>query len=44
MPYIDASYGTQEDRKSHSGVIIVNTKSSCEAELVGVSDGINPGL
>jgi len=22
----------------------VNTKSSCEAELVGVSDGINPGL
>jgi len=50
MTYIDASYGTHEDRKSHSGVVImagkaficgysrkqrVNTKSSCEAELVG---------
>ena len=51
--YVDASYGTHADRKSHTGTVLklgraficewsrkqcINTKSSCEAELVGVSD------
>jgi hypothetical protein len=53
--YIDASYATHADRKSHTGVCItlgcgmlfssskrqkINTKSACEAELVGLSDGM----
>jgi len=53
--YIDASYATHNDRKSHTGVCVtlgcgmvycsskrqkINTKSACEAELVGLSDGL----
>ena len=53
--FIDASYATHHDMKSHSGSIVslngstitstskkqrLNTKSSCEAELVAVSDCI----
>jgi len=57
--YVDASYGTHANRKSHPGTVLklgrafifgysmkqrINTKSSCEAELVGVSDGVNPAI
>jgi len=53
--FIDASYGTHTDLKSHTGSVVrfgqstigarsikqrINTKSSCEAELVAVSDAI----
>jgi len=55
LSYIDASYATHEDYKSHTGIVVslgagaifaksskqrLNTKSSTEAELVGVSDGM----
>ena len=51
--YVDASYGTHEDFKSHTGCVIgigkgpiyvkshaqkINSKSSSEAELIGLSD------
>jgi hypothetical protein len=51
--YVDASYGTHPDCRSHTGIVIsigkgpvyaasskqkLNTKSSTEAELVGLSD------
>jgi len=54
--YIDASYATHSDYKSHSGVCIslgrgpiycssskqkLNSKSSTEAEMIAVSDGLN---
>ena len=54
--YIDASYGTHGDFKSHSGIFIsigkgpiycssskqkLNSKSSTEAEMIAVSDGLN---
>jgi hypothetical protein len=57
--YIDASFATHGDYKSHTGVTIslgggavyaasskqkLNSKSSTEAELIGVSDGLTQGL
>ena len=54
--YIDASYGTHNDYKSHTGIFIsigrgpiycssskqkLNSKSSTEAEMIAVSDGLN---
>ena len=57
--YVDASYGTHADRKSHMGTGLtlgraficgysrkqrINTKLSCEAELLEVSNGVNPAI
>ncbi|KAA8491680.1 Retrovirus-related Pol polyprotein from transposon TNT 1-94 [Porphyridium purpureum] len=57
--YIDASFATHDDHKSHTGCVIsigqgvvhgsstkqkMNTKSSTEAELVGLSDAVGQSL
>ena len=58
--YVDASYGTHPDGKSHTGRVVslgrsalveasstkqkIVTKSSTEAELVGLSDSVGDGI
>jgi hypothetical protein len=57
--FVDASYGTHHDFKSHTGSVVrlgnstvgckstkqkLNSKSSCEAELIGVSDMVGEVL